>query len=338
MVAQGRDREKGVPLLVMAVVVLGNVWAWVGRTMDTLDDRLDPTTDLVAQLVRTQFPGWANLPIRKVDPSGWDNRSFRLGDRLLVRLPSAPRYAPQVAREQSVLPRLSAHLPLAIPKPLAIGAPSDGFPLPWSIFDWIEGDPATTANIKDRASMARSLAAFLAALHRIDPTGGPPPGDKNFGRGGPLAVYADEVAVAIQTLADRRDAIVDLHHVRAIWAAAVAAPHLGTPVWVHGDIAPGNLIVRDGKLVGVIDFGQCSVGDPACDLAIFWTWMDADSRLAFRESLSLDATHWTRARGWALWKALILIAGLALSTPPEMARARLTLDRLTDKRWSPDPI
>lgn len=306
--------------------------------MDTFDDRLDPPIDLVAHLVQTQFPGWANLPIRKVDPGGWDNRSFRLGDRLLVRLPSASRYARQVAREQSVLPRLSAHLPLAIPKQVAIGTPSADFPLPWSIFDWIEGDPATTAKIKDRALMARSLAGFLAALHRIDPAGGPPPGEENFGRGGPLAVYADQVAVAIQTLADRRDTSVDLHHVRAIWAAAVAAPHLGAPVWVHGDIAPDNLIVRNGKLVGVIDFGQCSVGDPACDLAIFWTWLGADSRLAFRESLSLDAAYWARARGWALWKALILIAGIALSTPPEMARAWLTLETLTDKRSNPNPI
>lgn len=263
--------------------------------------------DVVARLVSTQFPHWAGLPLTRIEPGGWDNCSFRLGDTMLVRLPSAPWYANQVAREQFWLPRLALKLPLAIPRPLAMGLPSDEFAMAWSVYEWINGEPATTAEIADRATFARMLAGFLAALQRLDPDDGPPPSTDNFWRGGRLAHYDAEVHSAV----DRLGNAIERNRVLAVWSAALATGHQGPPVWLHGDVAPGNLLVQSGRLHAVIDFGQCAVGDPACDLAIAWTYFDATARLIFKETLEVDSGCWSRGRGWALWKTLVVAAGIS---------------------------
>jgi aminoglycoside phosphotransferase (APT) family kinase protein len=266
-----------------------------------------PRTDaeLVRRLIGAQFPQWAELPVRPVAASGWDNRSFRLGETMLARLPSAERYAPQVEKEQRWLPILAPQLPLPVPAPLAVGAPGEGYPWGWSVLRWIEGDTAAAAAPPaDLTGFARDLADFLAALHRVDAGAGPPAGPHSFWRGGLLATYDAETRAAIATLGDRIDGAA----ATAMWEAALAAPWTSPPVWVHGDVAPGNLLVREGRLAAVIDFGCCAVGDPACDLVIAWTFLDAPARAAFRAALQLDAACWTRAKGWALWKALIVLA------------------------------
>ncbi len=267
---------------------------------------------LVRRLVRAQFPRWADLPVEPVAFGGWDNRSFRLGERMVVRLPSAEIYAPQVEKEQHWLPLLAPMLPVAIPVPLAMGRPGEGYAWPWSVYAWLEGDTADRGHVRDAGGFAVSLAGFMEALQRIEPTGGPPPGPHNFHRGGQLAVYDGEARGAIALLGNRIDAEAAI----GAWDAALAAAWQGPPVWLHGDLSPGNLLVRGGTLKAVIDFGCCAVGDPACDLALAWTFFDADMRAAFRAALAPDRDSWRRGRGWALWKALIVSAGMTGNNLP----------------------
>ena len=260
---------------------------------------------LVRRLIATQFPEWAHLPVAPGEPGGWDNRTFRLGAHMSVRLPSAAAYAVQVDKEHQWLPRLAPLLTLSIPQPLARGAPGEGYPWPWSVYAWIDGEPASTATITDLVRFAKSLACFLRAIQNIDPSGGPPAGAHNFHRGGELAIYDGETRAAISALAGRIDAAGAMD----LWMAALAAPRHSGPVWIHGDIAPGNLLVQEGRLQAVIDFGGTAIGDPACDLVIAWILFAGESREAFRAALHLDEATWARARGWALWKALITAAG-----------------------------
>lgn len=267
--------------------------------------RREVAVSLVEELVAEQFPRWAGLPVRPVEPGGWDNRTFRLGEALSVRLPSAERYAAQVEKEHRWLPRLARYLPLAIPESLATGTASRGFPWPWSVRRWIDGEVASRARVADTVGLAVDLAGFLAALHAIDPAGGPPPGPHGFFRGASPAVYDGETRQALGALRGQ----VDTERATSTWREALESRWDGSPVWIHGDVAASNLLVRDGRLHAVIDFGGCAVGDPACDLTIAWTFFSGKSRDAFREALPLDAATWARARGWALWKALITLAG-----------------------------
>lgn len=261
---------------------------------------------LVRRLIGTQFPQWADLPIKLIEPGGWDNRTFRLDKTMTARLPSAAAYAAQVAKEHRWLPQLAPHLPLPIPVPLAQGAPDTDYPWPWSIYRWLEGEPASDAKICNLVEFAHALAAFLTALYRIDVDADAPlPGAHNFHRGGDLRVYDSETRAALAMLQDR----IDTTAAEKIWARALASNWQYPPVWVHGDVSPGNLLVEDGKLCAVIDFGSSAIGDPACDLTIAWTFFSGESREIFRNSLPLDEDTWARARGWALWKALITVAG-----------------------------
>ncbi|HVM83649.1 MAG TPA: aminoglycoside phosphotransferase family protein [Candidatus Binatia bacterium] len=284
--------------------------------------------DLVRQLLAEQFPQWADLPIRPVEPGGWDNRTFRLGDRMSVRLPSAPHYARQVAKEQLWLPRLAPQLPLSVPTPLARGIPGAGYPFSWSIYRWLEGETARRDNITDMTAFATALADFLNALRRIDPTGGPEPGPHNFWRGGPLAHYDGETRAALERLVGQVDTAAALD----LWEDALSSTWQERPVWLHGDVAQGNLLVRSGKLAAVIDFGTSGIGDPACDLVIAWKLFERESREVFRRALALDPDTWTRGRGWTLWKALILCAGMAGTIDPaDIEDSRRVIDVLIDE-------
>lgn len=261
---------------------------------------------LVQRLISMQFPQWADLPIKPVAVGGWDNRTFHLGEQMLVRLPSAEEYAMKVEKEQLWLPKLAPFLPLSIPTPLAMGEPGEEYPWRWSVYRWIEGETASIGSIADLCQFATSLAEFLNALQRIDVTGGPVAGSHNFYRGGPLSTYDAETRQAILILGDK----IDTELATTLWDTALASTWTAPPVWVHGDISAGNLLVKEGKLSAVIDFGGLGIGDPACDLAIAWTLFKGKSREAFRAALPLESETWDRGRGWTLWKALIVYAGL----------------------------
>lgn len=282
---------------------------------------------LVRRLVGDQFPRWAALPVEPVPESGWDNRTFRLGEELAVRLPSAACYAAQVAKEQRWLPELAARLPLPIPRPVAEGAPGRGYPWSWSVYRWLPGETARPERIDDLGDFARDLAGFLRALWRVDPEGGPAPGPHCFFRGGPPSCYDAETRAAIDALGGRIDAAA----ARELWEAALAAPGPQAPAWVHGDVAATNLLVREGRLSAVIDFGCCAVGDPACDLTVTWTFFSGPGRAAFREALDPGEGAWARARGWALWKALITVAERVEATPAQRRSAEGVLDDLLEE-------
>jgi aminoglycoside phosphotransferase (APT) family kinase protein len=262
------------------------------------------TTTLVAALVANQFPDWSRRAVKMVEPGGWDNRTFRLGDDLLVRLPSHARYVAQVPKEQRWLPLLGPLLPLPIPVPVGLGQPALGFPWHWSVYRWLDGEPASTVRSADTEALAEDLAAFLRALQASDPTDGPLPGEHNFFRGGSLLTYEDDTRRALTALVDQ----VDTAACTRVWAAALAATHSGPSAWLHGDVAASNLLVRDGHLAAVIDFGSMAVGDVACDLTVAWTLFTGPARSTFRDRIALDDSTWARARGWALWKSLILLA------------------------------
>jgi len=259
------------------------------------------TPELVSRLVAVQFPQWANLAVAPVDLDGNDNTTFRLGDEFSVRLPSADAYVPQVDKEQRWLPFLAPHLPLPIPEPVARGLPALGFPRPWSVYRWRLGEPATAERVRDETRFATELAGFLAALYAIDPTDGPAAGAHSFFRGGPLDALDADARHAIAALAHELDADA----ASAVWEAALATVWERPSVWVHGDVTNSNLLVQDGRLCAVLDFGCSAVGDPACDLAIAWTYFRGESREAFGAGLAFDDGTWARGRGWALWKALI---------------------------------
>jgi len=287
-------------------------------------DEVDINVSLVGRLVASQFPQWADLPVELVEVDGWDNSTFRLGSRMAARLPSAARYAPQVEKEHRWLPKLAPLLPLPIPVPLAKGVPSEGYPFNWSVYRWIEGETAAVGRIENLVEFAKGLADFLSALQRIDPAGGPPPGRHNFFRGGPLTVYDTETRQAIAAL----DGTIDADAATAAWEAALAAAWHGPPVWFHGDVTAGNLLVEGGWLSAVIDFGTSGVGDPSCDLAIAWTLFGGESREAFRAVLLPDDATWARSRGWVLWKGLITLAEHIDTDPLEAARARRVIDEV----------
>ena len=284
---------------------------------------LHPAIDasLVRTLMRWQFPQWANLPVAPLVPDGWDHRSFRLGEDMIVRLPSAAAYATQVEKEHRWLPVLAPQLPFAIPESLALGEPGQGYPWQWAIRRWIPGETAARAQVNDPSRFAEDVASFLRALHRVDSRDGPRPGRDNFFRGGSLAAYDADARRAIGTLANRIDAKAAMR----VWDEALETKWEGKPVWVHGDMSAGNLLLRDGRLHAVIDFGSMAIGDPACDLVIAWTFLTAEPRSVFRSALALDEGTWKRGCAWALWKASIVAAGIAQTNAVEEALSWRTI-------------
>ena len=282
------------------------------------------TSQLVSALLAAQFPQWARLPLVPVEPGGWDNRTFRLGDAMAVRLPSAECYAEQVDKEQRWLPWLAPQLPLAVPSPLAVGEPGAEYPWHWSIYRWIDGETVATSSNVDRALLASDLARFLVELQSLDATQGPVPGAHNFQRGGSLSIYDQQTRRAIAALGRE----IDAARATEIWDEALATSWDRAPVWIHGDVAAGNLLLQDAKLHAVIDFGCCAVGDPACDLVAAWTIFDADSADDFRKRLQLDDATWQRARGWALWKALITLVDELAADATAADRTRALIERI----------
>jgi len=289
--------------------------------------RFPLSQDLVRRLVSGQFPRWADLPIRPVAEEGWDNRTFHLGSELSVRLPSAAPYALAVAKEHRWLPVLAPRLPLSIPVPVAKGEPAEGYPYEWSVYRWLEGEPASWADIADLTELGTALAGFLAALQELDATCGPGPGLHNWYRGGTLATYDRMTQEALDTLEGQ--CRTDL--AREIWESSLRSRWTGRPVWFHGDMAADNLLINNGNLTAVIDFGTCGVGDPACDLAIAWTLFTGESRATFRDRLSVDGELWARGRGWALWKTLATCAASLDDGGDELAAAKNVLEQIFEE-------
>lgn len=262
-------------------------------------DELDITEALVRRLLQAQLPRWADLPLRTLR-WGTVNAVYRLGESLLVRLPRREEWADAIALEHTWLPFLAPRLPAAIPEPVALCVPGEGYPLPWAVFRWLAGTPMPEAYRVDQEGLAEDLASFVLAMQGIPLTGGEPTG----GRGGPLADRDAPIRASIARLAGE----VDADAVTAYWEHALAAPAWGgPPVWLHGDLMPTNLLIEQGRLAGVLDFGSCSVGDPACESLLAWMSLDRHGRTRYRTLVDLDDATWARARGWALSCAVMAL-------------------------------
>ncbi|MDA0910789.1 MAG: aminoglycoside phosphotransferase family protein [Proteobacteria bacterium] len=259
------------------------------------------TLELAKKLIATQFPEYAHLNVTEVELQGHDNRTYRVGDIMLIRMPTAESYALKVPKEQELLPKLAKHLSVAIPEPIRMGIPSDDYPYAFSIYKWLPGKSINLLMLteQEKEQLAYDLARFLKELQAITDIDGPKPGQHNWWRGDHVSVYDFGAREKIAKLA----AIIDGHSALELWDKACSTKWNNAPVWIHGDFAVGNILIKDNKLSGVIDFGGTAMGDPACDLVIAWTFLTGNSRKVFQDAMALDNDTWLRAKAWALWKA-----------------------------------
>ncbi|WP_051858169.1 aminoglycoside phosphotransferase family protein [Streptomyces cellulosae] len=278
------------------------------------EGEVDIDDTLVERLIAGQFPRWAGLPVRRLESSGTENAVFRLGTDLVVRLPRHPGAVTDVEHEQRWLPRLGPRLPFASPEPLGLGGPGAGFTWPWSVYRWLDGRNPVVGGLEEPGLLAKDLAAFVGALRRVDPVGGPA-----GCRGVPPATRDEEMRAAIAALAGR----ADTDALTARWEEALRLPeYSGPPMWAHGDLMPGNLLVTGGRLSAVIDFATVGVGDPAVDLIAAWNLLPAHARGTFRDAVGADEAEWARGRGWALSIAVIALPYYWDTNPPVAENSR----------------
>jgi aminoglycoside phosphotransferase (APT) family kinase protein len=258
---------------------------------------------LVKRLLASQFPQWAELPIKPVPSSGTDNALYRLGKDKAVRLPRIDWAIGQVEKEHKWMPKFAPHLPLSIPNPLVMGKPDEGYPWQWSVYQWIKGENLTIEQIPDPIQAAIDLAQFINALQQVNTTDGPLAKDHGS-RGEPLSSRDEATREAIMSMHGMLDTDLALK----IWDNAMQASNWDNePVWFHGDLLPGNLLFHQGRLSAVIDFGGLGVGDPACDIMIAWGLFTGESRNTFQKALKVDDATWARGRGHALSQAVIFV-------------------------------
>jgi aminoglycoside phosphotransferase (APT) family kinase protein len=255
---------------------------------------------LVRDLLDAQHPDLSEEPLAYLD-AGWDNASWRLGDDLLVRLPRRDDAAALILNEQRWLPEIADDLPLEVPLPVATGTPGLGYPYHWSVVPWLDGTAADVADLTEPEESAERFGAFVTALHRP----APPDAPQNPYRGGPLEEKTELFVARANGLSDE----VDVDALAAIWAEALQAPAADEPVWLHGDLHPGNLLLSDGTLTAVIDFGDLCQGDAACDLAGAWLLFEPDHLDTVRSAAGgVDDATWARTRAWAAFFGLIFTA------------------------------
>lgn len=288
------------------------------------DDEVATNAPLVHRLLTAQFPQWADLPNQPVPTAGTDNALYRLGDDMVVRLPRIHWAVGQVEKDHEWLPKLAPYLPLAIPAPLVMGEPGEGYPWHWSVYQWLDGENATIEQIAEPCQAAIDLAQFITALQQIDPTGGPLAADHDL-RGAPLSTRDAETREAITAL----HGMIDTDAVTAVWDAALQVSEWDrAPVWFHGDLLPGNLLFKNGQISAVIDFAGLGVGDPACDLMIAWGLFSGESRNVFCTALEVDDATWARGRGLALSQALIFIPYYLNTNPVGVSNAWRTIGEI----------
>lgn len=269
-------------------------------------DEVRVDAEAVSRLLRRDRPDLADLPIRPVG-GGTDNTMFRVGDDLVVRLPRTPGTTDALAKELRWLPRLAPHLPVRVPVPEHAGGPSPDFPLPWAIHRWIDGADVTDATVTDWAGYGRDLAGFVRALHRTDLMGARRDGALAGYRGGVLRGHDEQVAESLATVRGHRIDL-DLDRLQQVWRQGRALPvPTGRHVWLHTDLRPGNVLVRQGRLCAVIDFGALTVGHPDAEHAPVWD-LPAAARDSYRDALDLDDDTWARARSWAVMVGLSGVA------------------------------
>ena len=274
---------------------------------------------LVKRLLTEQFPTLAQLPITLIRSTGTVNAIFRLGEEFCVRLPRSAAWAGSIDHEWIWLPKLAPHLSLRIPKPFAKGDPVSWYPCPWAVYHWIPGSTYHDSLLIDERQAVNDLVHFILELRKIEIPGAP------LGGRPPLTELATETFDAIES----SRGVIDREAATAAWARSLAsAPWDGNPVWIHGDLLVSNLLVQNGRLCAVIDFGGAGIGDPAADVVPAWSVFSSVGRGIFRESLEVDDQTWTRARGYALHQALMIIPYYPETNPEFVRMAKRTVSEV----------
>ena len=284
-------------------------------------DEVDVDEALARRLIDAQFPGYADAPLRIVEPWGTDHAIWRLGDDHVVRFPRIGWAAGQPELEARWLPWLSGRLPVEVPTPVGLGSPAFGYPFRWGVHRWLDGHPATPDGVDDAVAFARSLVEVVHTLRELPVDDAPPA----HNRARPSAARDRSARAAIESARE----FVDVGAALTVWDAALAAaPHVGPPAWVHGDL-DGNCLLRDGRLTGLLDWGSACAGDPAVDIATMWSPLfTAESRAVFVDALEVDNATLARSRGVALEQACAALPYYLHSYPGIVARARHQLGEL----------
>ncbi|MGH9297468.1 MAG: aminoglycoside phosphotransferase family protein [Acidimicrobiales bacterium] len=285
------------------------------------DGEVDINSQLLTQLLSAQFPRLCHLPIEVVHSTGTVNAIYRIGEDLCARLPRVETWAADLEKELALLPKLAPLLSVAIPRPVERGEPWSRYPFVWAIYEWIGGEIYASDRIDDECQAAVDLAQFVAEVRRADPSAGP--------RGGraPLDQLDAVTRTAIASIRGDVDVEVDADALSEAWEISLRAPAAGCrEVWRHGDLLPPNLLVENGRLRAVIDFGSACVGDPASDVIPAWTVFGEAARIVFRDSLAVDDATWARARGYALHQALLIIPYYAVTNPGLASMATHTIE------------
>jgi aminoglycoside phosphotransferase (APT) family kinase protein len=288
------------------------------------------TPDLAKLLIKEQFPEFANLSISSVEKQGHDNRTYRLGNTMLIRMPTEESYALKVPKEQNLLPKLAPHLTIQIPVPLKMGHASKKFPFPFSIYKWLNGRSANLLvldhDVKEK--IAFELAKFLKEFQAIDSSFGPSPGQHNWWRGDHVSVYDKGAREQIEKLRN----IINVNKAIQLLEEACKTKWHQAPAWIHGDFSAGNILIQENKLYAVIDFGGIGVGDPACDLVIAWTFLTGKAREIFIREINLDEDTWLRAKAWALWKATFELCELQDFSSHEAIIQKAIIEDILDNK------
>lgn len=274
--------------------------------------RIEADVELVRRLLAAQAPQWVDLPLTTVASAGVNHGIFRLGEHLTVRVPQSEWVANHVRKEHRWLPQFVGRLPLEVPSIAAAGVPDDHFPWHWSVYGWLAGREAVESAPLDERATALALADLVRELHLVPTSNGPRAGLHSGLRGTPLPVRDDVVRAALVSIPGQ----FDVPAATAAWEAALRVPAWRqSPVWIHGDMHPGNLLVREGALSGLVDWEMMCVGDPALDLSGAWMVLSDAGRQVMRNALPLDDHTWARARGWALCIGVIAAAYYHDSNP-----------------------
>jgi aminoglycoside phosphotransferase (APT) family kinase protein len=293
------------------------------------DDELEISADAVGRLVSEQYPEHAGLPIERVGAHSTVHAVFRIGGQVSARFPlrsGDPSVARAALDQEAVSAReLAAAVTVEIPEPLAIGAPGEGYPLPWSLHRWVPGATAAEDDPSASVDFALDVAGLVAQIVAI-PTRGRT--FRGSGRGGDLHDHDWWMRVCF----DRSEHLLPVDRLRATWSHLRPLPRRDPDQMTHGDLVPGNLIVRDGRLTGVLDVGGLGAADPAVDLVVAWHALDDAPRAAFREQLAVDDLRWQRGIAWAFQQAMGLVWYYETSNPTMSAIGRRTLDRILAAR------